>query len=129
MTRASRHLRAAPPTYSPYIDAIACRLEARGVTVTVNPDLPVAGRYHRDRLLVEIRGSLPARSALLAIAHEAGHHEGYERFPGPETPAGQRSARRELEAYVYGWRVLREVGAPVTRAEWLAECRAAEAAL
>jgi hypothetical protein len=112
--------------YSPYITAITERLRAAGVTVTIC-SLPVAGRYHRDQRLVELRGSLSARTALLTLAHEAGHHEGYERFPGTETPNGTRSARRELEAYVYGWQVLRAVVAPISRAEWRAECRQAEA--
>jgi hypothetical protein len=36
------------------------------------------------------------------------------------------SFQRERQAYVYGWYVLRWFDAPITRAEWVAECRGAE---
>ncbi len=109
-------------SYSEYIYNIADWLQSINVPVSYVSSFEsdrVVGRYHDDPLKIEILSSLDAKSALLTIAHEAGHHVGYLLHRRSE------SYKREQQAYVYGWRVLRLVNAPISRVEWLAECRSA----
>jgi hypothetical protein len=111
-------------TYSEYIYKISDWLESIGVKVTRVDSFDtdtVAGRYHYDRSEIEILSCLEARTALLTVAHEAGHHIGALLHRRSE------SYKREQQAYAYGWKVLRLVGAPISRAEWLIECRDADA--
>lgn len=110
-------------SYSDYIYKIEAWLLSINVQVSYIPSFEtdlVAGRHHDDPPKVEILSSLDAKQALLAIAHEAGHHIGYVLHRRIE------SYKRE-QVYAYGWRVLRLARAPISRAEWLAECREASA--
>jgi hypothetical protein len=114
---------AAGVTFSPYIDAIRSWLDSIGVLVQVVDTLPenIAGRYTSGALAhVQIAACASARSALMTLAHEAGHHIGYLLHERREP------YKREQQAYVYGWRVLKLVRAPITRDEWRTDCREAE---
>jgi hypothetical protein len=112
--------------YSDYIEEIAEWLRGIGVTVDYVWDgkLPphVMAQYEDRDPSIKMLARLSARDALLALAHEAGHHLGYliDRKP--------HSYQRERQAYVYGWHVLQWFAAPVTRAEWIESCRESEAA-
>lgn len=110
--------------YSPYIDLAILHAAQLGCRVAIVDHLPsdCAGRYTHAERSIRILGSLPARDALLTVAHEIGHHIGYARHPGGEHRA---KGLREREAYAYGWHVLVAIGAPVMRSEWLSECREA----
>jgi hypothetical protein len=109
--------------YSSSIAAIAAWLERNGVTVKLHSDeLPadIAGRYDDGTQTIWVASTPSARDALLTIAHEAGHWLGYLIKRKPHTH------QRERQAYVYGWYVLQWFDAPITRAEWVTECREAE---
>lgn len=114
-------------TVTPYIDKLAAWLRDQGVRVYMPyddaaPPMPfeAAGIYRSETREIWIGGGLSAFDALLTLAHEAGHWLGYHVRAYP----GQR--RREWQAYAYGWRLLRWLEAPVTRAEWRADCREAD---
>jgi hypothetical protein len=105
--------------YSGYIDALVRWLTSHGVTVHIN-SLPllysydgVAGVYRSETK--EIWVDRPeAYAALLTLAHEAGHWIGYEVMR-----ERKHSYQRERQAFVYGWKVLQLLGAPITRKQWI----------
>lgn len=106
-------------TDSYYIFAIAEWLERCGVRVNLYAfDLPATtgGRYVNETREIFMNVCY-ARDALLTLAHEAGHWLGYLIDEKPHV------YQREWQAFVYGWHVLRWFDAPVTRAEWLEDCR------
>jgi len=105
------------------IDVLVAWLREIGVTVDLYAfDLHHGGLYRSETR--EISLNVPdAERALLTLAHEAGHHIGY-------LLAGDRNDKRpalhrERQAYVYGWRVLRLIGADalVSRRQWIETCR------
>jgi hypothetical protein len=108
--------------YSSYIDKIETWLESFGVRVNRHADqLPFYGGLYRSeskQIFLNISG---ARDALLVLAHEAGHWMGYQIEEKPH------SYQRERQAYVYGWKVLQLFRAPITRTEWVEDCRSSAA--
>lgn len=109
--------------YSPFIYAMIDWLRRCGVEVHNEPPPhpSAAGLYRSETKEIWLHPELSAQEALLTLAHEAGHWIGYLIHERRE------SGKREQQAYVYGWHVLRWFDAPVTRSEWVAECRAAAA--
>jgi hypothetical protein len=114
---------------SDYITALAAWLQSIGVTVELYAhDLPYAGLYRSETR--EIFMNVPgAESALMTLAHEAGHHVGYV-LTGHDRNERRPSLHRERQAYVYGWRVLQLIGADklISRRRWIADCRASHRA-
>jgi hypothetical protein len=94
-----------------------------GATVDLHAfDLHYGGLYRSETR--EIFLNVPnAEAALMTLAHEIGHHVGYI-LAGHERNAARPSLHRERQAYVYGWRVLRLVGADkfITREQWIRKC-------
>lgn len=104
-------------TESDYIDRLIRWLTLSGARVEPFAlDLPFEGGLYRSETREVFLNVPSARSALLTLAHEAGHFLGYEVF-GEK----RESYQRERQAFVYGWRALVLVGADriVSRAEWL----------
>lgn len=102
---------------SDYIYALIAWLQSISVTVELHAfDLHYGGLYRSETR--EIFLNEPnAERALMTLAHEAGHHVGY--ILAGHVRNEQRSAlHHERQAYVYGWRVLRLIGADaiITRA-------------
>lgn len=107
---------------SAYIDLLASWLRSIGVTVELYAyDLHHGGLYRSETREIFLN-VCNAESALMTLAHEAGHHIGY--VLAGERNDSRPALHRERQAYVYGWRVLRLIGADtlVTREQWIAEC-------
>lgn len=107
--------------WSDYIDLLVRWLRASGVKVHLHAhDLPFEGGLYRSETREVFVNCPNARTALLVLAHEAGHWLGYEVF-------GERphACQRERQAYVFGWRVLVLIGADraISRKAWIAACR------
>lgn len=107
-------------TYSSCIDTLAAIVRAAGVTVELfafDLEPGVQGRFYDERNHIDINEP-SALQALITLAHEAGHWMGYAVSPkrGPE-----RTAQRERQACVYGWRFLVLCGGDrlVSRREWM----------
>lgn len=106
-----------------YIDLLASWLRSVGVTVELYAhDLPWYGGLYRSETCEIFLNVYNAGSSLMTLAHEAGHHVGY--VLAGERNDSRPSLHRERQAYVYGWRVLRLIGADalITREQWIAEC-------
>jgi hypothetical protein len=105
--------------YSDYIYQISAWLERNGVRVDLYATkLPCMGMYRRETKQIFI--NVPdAKAALLTLAHEAGH------WLGHLIDEKQEPWRAERQAFVYGWHVLRWFDAPISRGEWLVDCREA----
>ncbi len=110
--------------YSGYITRIADWLKSSGVRVYFKmPSNPAySGLYRSETREIWIAPDLGAKQALLTLAHEAGHWIGYLIHERAEP------TKREQQAYAYGWRVLKLFRAPISRAEWLEDCRTNETA-
>lgn len=105
---------------SPYIYEISDWLARNGVTVHLYAhDLPCAGMYRSETREIFLNAS-DAMDALLTLAHEAGH------WLGDLIEEKPHSFQRERQAYVYGWHVLRWFDAPVSREQWIEDCRTSE---
>lgn len=107
---------------SDHIDLLASWLRSIGVTVELYAfDLHHGGLYRSETREV-FMNVCNAESALMTLAHEAGHHIGY--VLAGERNDSRPSLHRERQAYVYGWRVLRLIGADelITREQWIREC-------
>lgn len=106
------------PRISDYIYRLRDLLEQAGLLVDLyasNLVLPVIGRYHHERQLIEVN-VFGARDALLVLAHEAGH------WWGCGTRESKLRISSERQACVYGWRVLQAMGVPesiVSRSGWM----------
>lgn len=97
---------------SAYIDLLASWLRSIGVTVDLYAhDLPWHGGLYRSKTREIFMNVCNAEQALMTLAHEAGHHVGY--VLAGERNDSRPSLHRERQAYVYGWRVLRLIGADV----------------
>lgn len=108
---------------SDYIDLLASWLRSIGVIVHLYAhDLHYGGLYRSETREV-FMNVCNAESALMTLAHEAGHHIGYV-LAGHDLNERRPSLHRERQAYVCGWRALRLVGADalITREQWIAEC-------
>ena len=111
--------------YSRFIYRTQDFLEAAGVVVEPFAfDLPdhVGGRAQYEPVPTVWINEPGAREALLTFAHEAGHLVSYwrHRKAQPDPPS---TNIRERYAFLYGWVVLRWIGAApglVTKAEWVA---------
>jgi hypothetical protein len=108
---------------SDYIDILVAWLHSIDVTVELYAyDLHYGGLYRSEtrEIFLNVPGS---DAALMALAHEAGHHVGYV-LAGHDQNERRPSLHRERQAYVYGWKVLRLIGADalITREQWIREC-------
>jgi hypothetical protein len=109
---------------SEYIDILASWLRSIGVTVELYAhDLPWHGGLYRSETREVFLNVCNAESALMTLAHEAGHHIGY--LLAGERNDSRPALHRERQAYVYGWMVLCLIGADalITREQWIAECK------
>ena len=109
---------------SAYIYTLVAWLQSIGVTCDLHAfDLHYGGLYRSETQQIFINEP-KAERALMTLAHEAGHHVGYV-LAGERNDA-RTSLHHERQAYVYGWRTLRLIGADrlITRAQWIAECAA-----
>ena len=107
---------------SDYIYALVAWLQSIGVTVELHAfDLHYGGLYRPETREIFINEP-GAERALMTLAHEAGHHIGY--VLAGERNDSRTSLHHERQAYVYGWRVLRLIGADavITRERWIREC-------
>lgn len=105
-------------TYSYYINKAVEYLKAEGFTVKLLVfDLPVAGQIHYHERLIEINEP-SACHALMTLAHEGGHWLSFKRYGDVETLYPK--AQRERFAYLFGWYVLRLIGADkvISKKEW-----------
>jgi hypothetical protein len=108
---------------SDYIDCLVRFAESEGIVIELYAfDLPCLGRYDFDAKTIRMNDP-DARSALMTLAHELGHHIGYEL--NGERNKLYSQLHLERQAYVYGWRVLCDIGADVivSRSDWIANCK------
>jgi|WetSurSiteA1Bulk_404760.scaffolds.fasta_scaffold112641_2 hypothetical protein len=102
-------------TYSEHIYAMAQYLESTGIEVILyHLDLPVAGRidYKNKKIWLNEPG---ARDGLMTLSHEGGHWLSYLKFTKENYP----THIREGLAYLYGWKILRELSpGMISRTEW-----------
>jgi hypothetical protein len=109
---------------SGYICVLADLLRSAGVEVHLYAfDLHYGGRYDHESRQIWINDP-EANSALMTLAHEAGHHFGYALC---NHTVVRKQVFRERQAYVYGWRILCWVGADalITRQMWVDSCKEA----
>lgn len=102
---------------SAYIDRLIRWLRLSGARVhPFAVDMSFDGGFYRSETREVFLNVASARSALLTLAHEAGHFLGYEVF-GEK----RESYQRERQAFAYGWRALALIGADriVSRSEWI----------
>lgn len=104
------------------LNRLAAFLTQQGVRVYFErpPHPTAAGLYRSETREIWIHPHSSAEWMLLTLAHEAGHWIGYIVQEKPH------AYQRERQAYVYGWKMLQLVQAPITRAGWLDSCRESE---
>jgi hypothetical protein len=108
---------------SDYIDRLVALAGGLGATVDLYAfDLPYSGLYRSEtrEIFLNVPG---AEDALMALAHEIGHHVGHLLI-GHDKNASRTRLHNERQAYVYGWRALRLIRADklITRERWIQEC-------
>lgn len=107
--------------YSQIINDLVSYIENKGFKVILFSDeIPsdVAGRIFYIEQQIHISPEIDAEEAMYTLIHEGGHMLSFIRLHKQQGLPQPTVEKREQYALQYGWKIIRDLGLPITKEMW-----------